>query len=366
MHDGAEYALGYDPLDPNPDGDDYNDFEEFNLGKDPYVYEWEMTFEDHVGAVGYGVIFGDFADDDLINTDVLIGQIAGSYVPIVADARDMIANAIKGDWFMAGMSGIGLIPVAGDAVKTVANLGQTVAKMGDDIPAITKLVVGVVEEHPSIVKHLGKSDEVVEAIQDASKSKNITKESLEKVMKYADEASITISKSSDLLKNSDDMVEGLEGVWNKGPVLRGQDIDNHINNHTGEFVGNAKHGLGTNFPVVDRLDGEKLVSTKSIDLGAPSYKSSGALKSRMRSYLRQLDGFEDKYKAVINSPEGLEWGESALKYDQYSSKVLEIVFPDVPLTHEQSKAIRDFLGEVADLTKNSEKKIEIKILVTKG
>ena len=118
--------------------------------------------------------------------------------------------------------------------------------------------------------------------------------------------------------------------------------------------------------MVDRLDGEKLVSTKSIDLGAPSYKSSGALKSRMRSYLRQLDGFEDKYKAVINSPEGLEWGESALKYDQYSSKVLEIVFPDVPLTHEQSKAIRDFLGEVADLTKNSEKKIEIKILVTKG
>lgn len=69
---------------------------------------------------------------------------------------------------------------------------------------------------------------------------------------------------------------------------------------------------------------------------------------------------------VKESARGLEWGGSQLKYEQYSSKVLEIVFPDIPLTPEQSQEIREFIGDVAELTKNSEKKIEIKILVMKG
>ncbi|MBQ3642696.1 hypothetical protein II906_12345, partial [bacterium] len=145
--DGEEMALGFDPLDSNPDNDDFDDAEELRTGRDPYVYEYEKKAWDHLGAISYGAIMGDFAEDELIDTEVLIAQIGGSFVPIAADVRDTIANAIHGDWAMAGLSLIGLAPIAGDAIKAVGNLGHAVVKIGDDVPTITKVIIGVAEKN---------------------------------------------------------------------------------------------------------------------------------------------------------------------------------------------------------------------------
>ena len=66
--------LGYDPFNPNPDGDEYRDDEEFIKGTDPFTYDIEYTASDErLGAFSYGLIAGDFADEDLVNAEVIIG-----------------------------------------------------------------------------------------------------------------------------------------------------------------------------------------------------------------------------------------------------------------------------------------------------
>lgn len=340
LSDGEEMALGYDPSESNADGDDYDDAEELRTGKDPYVYEYEKTAYDHLGAVAYGVIMGDFAEEELIDTEVLIAQIGGSFVPVIADARDALANAIQGNWAMAGLSIVGLAPVVGDAIKAVGNLGQAVVKIGDDIPTITKVIIGVAEKNPDLIKYFSKSDEVVDAIKSSVKSDSITKESLEKMLKYADEAGVAISKSSDLFKNGDNVIDGVKGVWKQGPCKRGADIDEFLNSHlTGD-------GLGTNFPVFDRIDDATgtIISTKSLDLGAKSYKDPKKLRNRLQKYIDQMSDFEKKYPKV-NDSDGMKWGDTILSSTQYTSKKLELVIPDMPMSTEQAQVIQDFINK---------------------
>lgn len=341
LSDGEEMALGYDPLEGNADGDEYNDAEELRTGKDPYVFEYEKTTSDHLGAFAYGFIMGDFADEELIDTEVLIAQIGGSFIPIIPDARDFLANIIQGDFSMVALNFVGFVPGVGDAIKAVGNLGQAVVKIGDDIPTITKVVIGVAEKNPDLIKYFSKSDEVVDAIKSSVKSDSITKESLEKMLKYADEAGIAISKSSDLFKNGDNVIDGVKGVWSEKPLERGKLIDEFINKHS---VGK---GLGSNFPVVDRVENNVLISTKSLDLGAKSYKNPKKLEKRLDKYIKQLTNFDDpdvnpKYYEKLISDSGFEWGEHSLKLSDYSSKQLEIVIPDMPISNEQAQVIQKF------------------------
>lgn len=335
MTDGLELSLGYDPFDPNPDKDDYLDYEEFIHGTDPYVYEHVKDFWEHAGDITKGVIFGDFIDDDEVDADILVGQIAGGFIPIAADARDVVANISKGDWGMAVLSGIGFIPTGGDAAKIIGDLGQFVTKMGDDIPSIIKLIIGVAEAHPEVVKYIGKSDEVADAIKKSSVSEEITKESLEKVLKYSDEAGLALSKASDVLKHSGEVIDSGQDVWKKGACLRGQLIDELLNKHS------IKDGLGVNFPVFDRLEGDVLISTKSIDLGAKSYRDPKKLERRIQSYINKMNDFEKKYPEVL-SDTGMTWGRQPLHKSQYNSKKLELVIPDIPLSEGQKEVLEKF------------------------
>lgn len=337
LSDGLEMMIGFDPFNPNPDGDEYRDDVELKKGTDPYSYNINYTLYDHIGAISYGIILGDFADDDFVNIEVLIGQIGGSFVPIVADVRDTIANLSKKNWVMAGLSTIGLAPVAGDTIKAVGNLGEAVRKLGDDIPEITKVIIEVAEKNPKLIKYFSKSDEVVEAIKKASTSQEITKEALEKVVKYADEAGIVIDKTSDIFKKSESVLDTGQDVWNAyGPCKRGQVIDDFLNGHT------TGKGLGTNFPVVDRLEDGVLISTKSIDLGSATYKDSEKLEKRLQSYIDKLADFEKKYPKV-NTDAGFKWGSAEpLHSSDYTSKVLELVIPDIPISNEQAKVLNEF------------------------
>ncbi|MCM1092278.1 MAG: hypothetical protein NC092_11825 [Butyrivibrio sp.] len=172
----------------------------------------------------------------------------------------------------------------------------------DDIPSIVKLIIGVAEVHPEVVKYLRKSDEVADVIKKSSVSDEITKESLEKVLKYSDEAGIAISKASDVLKHSGEVLDTGQNVWKKGACLRGQIIDELLNKHS------SKKGLGVNFPVFDRRDGDVLISTKSIDLGAKSYHDPKKLEKRIQSYIDKMNDFEKKYPEVLGD-KGMTWGD---------------------------------------------------------
>ena len=57
--------MWYDPLDANPDGDEYNDREEYYRGSAPYTYEVEVEVKDYSGQFWTGVVFDDFVDDGM-------------------------------------------------------------------------------------------------------------------------------------------------------------------------------------------------------------------------------------------------------------------------------------------------------------
>lgn len=341
--DGKEMLLGYDPFNPNPDGDEYRDDEEFIKGTDPFKQDIDFTVFDHIGAVTYGAIFGDYADEDIVNAEVIIGQIGGSFIPVVsvaADARDTVYNASSHHWLMTGLSVAGIVPVIGDASKAIGNVGEAIVKLGDDAPAIAKLIIELAEKHPKLIKAFSENENVVEGIKKAVKSDSITKEALEKILKYADEAGISISKTSDLFKDGDNVIDGVKDVWKQGACKRGADIDEFRNLHS------SNNGLGINFPVFDRVnkDTKTIISTKSLDLGAISYKDPEKLRKRLQKYIDQMNDFEKKYPKVKNQ-DGFKWGNTILHSTEYTSKKLELVIPDMPITPKQAQVIQEFIDK---------------------
>ena len=90
------------------------------------------------------------------------------------------------------------------------------------------------------------------------------------------------------------------------------------------------NSLGENFPVFDRKDGNKLISTKSLDIAAQSYQNPKTLERMLNKYVDSMKNFETKY---FKSSDTFKWtnGTTISKSD-YNSKVLEIVFPDVIMT----------------------------------
>ncbi len=61
-------------------------------------------------------------------------------MPVVSDLRDVIANAGDGEWGYALLSGVGLIPIAGDSAKIAGTLGEFIYadEIGEGISSIAK------------------------------------------------------------------------------------------------------------------------------------------------------------------------------------------------------------------------------------
>ncbi len=208
--------------------------------------------------------------------------------------------------------------------------------MGDDAATLVKLLVKTSDDYPWLAKFFGKNELVVEGVEQAVSSPTITRESMEKLLKYADDAGIALGETKKKINFSKKIINTGQDAWKKAPCKRGQIIDEFINKH-----GKGK-GLGRCFPVADRVEDGVLISTKSIDLNAKSYRDPQDLKKRIQSYLDQLDGFEDKYGKVYDE-DGFTWGEGVLKYKEYKgNKLLEIAIPDIPLTLEQQEVLAEF------------------------
>ena len=127
------------------------------------------------------------------------------------------------------------------------------------------------------------------------------------------------------------------------PGQLGDIIDECLNGHS------AGRGLGRTFPVADRLENRVLVSTKSLDLDARSYQTPGRLRSRLNKYVKDLEGFEDKYLNKVDS-EGhkyMPWKEGKFTENKYDSKVLEVVFPDTAIGNDVVEALMAFQRERA-------------------
>ena len=103
-----------------------------------------------------------------------------------------------------------------------------------------------------------------------------------------------------------------------------------------------RNTLGKNFPVVDRLLGTTLISTKSLDTYAKSYQTPSKLRSTLNSYRDALINFETKYWKGKNF---FKWGNETLYKSQYNKKVLEIVLPDGIISPEIKEVFTNFKND---------------------
>jgi len=298
-----EYTNGFEPLEKDADGDGRPDLEEYEDGTDPYCYN--KDWYEHV-------------------RDFICGFIAG--------------NLANGDYAFAGLSGLGLVPVLGDGAKTVGKVGKFAARNIDDIPKIAGLLEFLSKNCPDAVKALNKSDEFVDAAKQLSKASEIklTRQRAKIITEAFENAGLShyLIKTSNSLDVKRTIDAGAE-VWEQGPLKRGAFLDDLINGHS------TGTGLGKNFPVADRLlENEKLlVSTKSIDTAAQSYQKPGKLKRKLVKDANALKNFEKNY---FKGEDFIRWGNKTLHTVEYNKKVLEVVLPDVIISEDALKVLKDF------------------------
>lgn len=238
LSDGEEVSLWFDPLNSNSDDDSFDDFEENENGTDPFTYN--QTQSEWNKDLAKGFFLGDFIDCN--NVPKFLGQLTSGFIPIIADLRDVIANAANGEWGFALLSGVGLVPAAGDAAKIAGSLGEFIAKHADDAPMIIQAINKVADDVPDIIKHLPSSaiDNIVKALKNgqaiskaeyqklkklfAAAGKNLD-ELIELPLKYADEITSKITRIADNYKNlecvecADELMEYLKSIGQNGKRL---------------------------------------------------------------------------------------------------------------------------------------------------
>lgn len=348
LTDGFEYLSGYDPLEADADGDGRLDLQEYLEGTDPYLFN--KQWRDYTWEFICGFVAGDFiADTDSLPT--IMGQITSSFLPYV-DIRDVAGNLANGDYVFAGLSALGLIPVAGDAVKAAGKIGKFAVRNADEVPKIAGLMEFLGKNFPDVIKALNKSDEFADAAKQLSKLDQIrlTRSQMKVITESFENAGLShyLIKTSNSLELKDDVNIGSE-VWEDGALRRGYLIDEFINRHS---IG---RGLGANFPVADRVENRILFSTKSVDVAARSYQNPRTLKKRLEKYAEELQDIEKNYfKDNV-----LRWGKTTLYKSDYEKKALEIVLPDVIITEDTLKVLNEFQETWA------EKGIEVWYRVTK-
>jgi uncharacterized protein YegL len=136
LGDLTEAEIGTDPANPNTDGDKRDDgFEHVNreAGFDPLVVTEEMSGLEYAWHVFLGATCGDLCEQDSVAW--LMGSI-GSGLAVYGDIRDGLVALFKLDFFGVGVNAAGLVPLGGDAAKTVAKVVEflrRVPKRVDDV-----------------------------------------------------------------------------------------------------------------------------------------------------------------------------------------------------------------------------------------
>lgn len=190
---------------------------------------------------------------------------------------------------------------------------------------------------PDVAKALNKSDDFAEAAKQLSKADNLklTRKQAEAITEAFENAGLSeyLLKTSNRLELTGEPLNIAADVWKKGHCTRGEEIDVFIKNNS---LGTK---FGKNFPVVDRLEDEVLISIKSLDIGAPSYQNPGKLRSTLGKYANALKNFEGKY---FKGDDVFRWGDTALNRKEYSKMALEIVLPDIIITEDTLKVLEEF------------------------
>jgi len=284
LSDDLEVDLWFDPLDSNPDGDSFYDYDEWLNNTSPFVYN--LTLDESKEAFLKGAALGDWATAD--NIEILLGQITFSFVPFVADVRDYFANVFVNldTWaaiFNVGGFVLDFIPaagVAGDATKALPKLGRFVAKYADDAPKVveaiirsSKLFPNADEVLPGLVKIIpaGALDDIAGSIKNGD---NITKADYTELQKVFETAG----------KNADETVEGM-----------GSTVDpNKLN----RIFGKTEHNLDT---LLSKFGEDKVKAYNALEKATQQYVNSNKITGTFKDVVVNVNGVDVTVRgAVIN------------------------------------------------------------------
>lgn len=164
LSDGAEVDEHLtSPVKADTDGDglrdDYEVAHAEDQGLDPGRPDEQISKWTYVSDFLLGMFAGDFAPKDSMAW--LAGNLCSgglSFIPVVgwvlgglADIRDTIAALIHGDWVGAGLSILGLVPYAGDAVAIPGKAAKFALKYVHRIEAVVRFVARY-DKIPDFVK----------------------------------------------------------------------------------------------------------------------------------------------------------------------------------------------------------------------
>ena len=113
---------------------------------------------------------------------------------------------------------------------------------------------------------------------------------------------------------ADEVVSVTGDVWLLNWSKRGKTIDMALGNN-----------LGPTFKGVDILDNRTVISIKSMDISAETYKTASNLKSKLKHYVDGVKGFQE-YGGVTS--------------EMFDSRSIKLAIPDVNITQDQLDAIQ--------------------------
>lgn len=151
-------ALGTSPVVADTDGDGFNDGYEVRRretkGLDPQWVDTKVSKKSYATDFAIGAVAGDAWRKDSFAW--LMGNLAsggsssipgiGWIVGPVADVRDAVASAIRGDWVGSGSSAVGAVPYVGDAVAIPAKAAKFISRN----PALATPVAAAIATLPKV------------------------------------------------------------------------------------------------------------------------------------------------------------------------------------------------------------------------
>jgi von Willebrand factor type A domain/Bacterial TSP3 repeat len=155
LSDSVEMDLSTDPTNLDTDGDSFSDGYEHahrdDQGLNPLYPDVKVSKWSYAADFAKGALAGDlWRADSLAWLAGNLASGASSFIPVVgwivggiADLRDAIGSAIHADWVGSGLSALGVLPYAGDAIaipgKTARFILRNADKSDEALAFVSKL-----------------------------------------------------------------------------------------------------------------------------------------------------------------------------------------------------------------------------------
>ncbi len=278
LSDGIETVEWFDPLDANPDGDTYNDYEEYINKTDPFIYN--LTAEEWGQQFIEGAIKGDLIENPTVPQ--LVGQITLGVIPIAGvfcDVRDALVNAVYEHWLLAAISLSGVILVVGDLTSGSSKILKFINKHLDDTDEIADLLLSLSKKFPDDFAKLVPNSSLDDIIEAFKKTNYISRSSYDEIAEIFEKAGKKFPTIADDFPEARKLTAP-DDFWKLEDIKRGDAIDALLSNN-----------LGHNYRTYDHYDEASRVATsvKSLDPMKVSYQKPSCLKGKLYKYASDLN-----------------------------------------------------------------------------